>query len=593
MNGLTKKFSLRSRDRRGSNLDKEKASTENLLYQSSEKNRNFLGATLIIFIYTVVVVLQTSDLHLLVGRTIKLPAVDVEMPVFAFYFSAPLLVIALHFNLLQNIESHFVKLTTWRQQFPSMRAPRNRLFPFIFDLAYGEEEGVFSNGTRFVNQLLFFWTGPLVLLLLFWRFTDYQSEALSTWQFSCFALDLWLVRRCRDFIDGTMHHHTPHDRMLFRSIRLLLQPFTWIYGSAKSWSSNATGLAIWLVGLSISAIYSAVILFDFQILSKGVGPTLRELLAPRLQIERRANLLALDEKTLRLQHELRARPSNDDKSDLSSWFLSSGYGLDLRGRSLKYAQLPYADLRRVWLQGAKLHGADMVGAQLQRAELENVQMPGAILIEANLEGANLMEARMEGVQLSRANLRQAILWGARLQAASLDRAELQGAIALSADFSAANLVRAQMQGTQFPLAKFDGALLGATSVWGAKFGNNPRVQRVGIVDEVGWSPEQPPPSDWKHWMSVPFRNIMLDNLRQIQLQDIPTFDPPSTTSIASPSELFKSWHVTLCASDKRIRPVLRGAMENNLREGKLGNSDAIALKGAAQTALKLPCPSIN
>ena len=154
-----------------SNLD----AIENQVANSSEKNRNFFTTTLVVFVYIAIVVLQTSDLDLLLGRSIKLPIVNIDMPMFAFYIAAPFLVLALHFNLLQNIENHYAKLCDWRNASTNQLIPRSNIYPFIFDFAMLDESSVLINITRLVNQIVIFWSGPITLLLILWRFTDYQS----------------------------------------------------------------------------------------------------------------------------------------------------------------------------------------------------------------------------------------------------------------------------------------------------------------------------------------------------------------------------------------------------------------------------------
>lgn len=50
--------------------------------------------------YVLIVTLSTTDLNLLIGGGVRLPVVDVEVPIVAFFVLAPLLVILVHFNFL-------------------------------------------------------------------------------------------------------------------------------------------------------------------------------------------------------------------------------------------------------------------------------------------------------------------------------------------------------------------------------------------------------------------------------------------------------------------------------------------------------------
>jgi hypothetical protein len=97
----------------------------------------------------------------------------------------------------------------------------------------------------------------------------------------------------------------------------------------------------------------------------------------------------------------------------------------LRGRDFSCADLSdYADLRRVDLTNAslrgasfkqsKLQGASLDGAELQGASLDGAELQGASLDGAELQGASLREAQLQGAYLNAAKLQGALLNGARL-----------------------------------------------------------------------------------------------------------------------------------------------------------------------------------
>jgi Pentapeptide repeats (8 copies) len=92
--------------------------------------------------------------------------------------------------------------------------------------------------------------------------------------------------------------------------------------------------------------------------------------------------------------------------------------LILRGRHLESAVFYSADLRKADLEGAHLQGAQLKGASLQAAQLQGAslqaaQLQGASLRDAKLEGASLLDAKLEGALLDRADLHGAMssaLW---------------------------------------------------------------------------------------------------------------------------------------------------------------------------------------
>jgi len=99
-----------------------------------------------------------------------------------------------------------------------------------------------------------------------------------------------------------------------------------------------------------------------------------------------------------------------------------GYRLDLRGATLRKAdlqdgQFQGADLRGAHLEGATLRGAHLEGATLRRAHLEGADLRGA-----HLEGATLRGAHLEGADLTDAHLEGAYLRGTDVTQGQLDSA---------------------------------------------------------------------------------------------------------------------------------------------------------------------------
>lgn len=113
-----------------------------------------------------------------------------------------------------------------------------------------------------------------------------------------------------------------------------------------------------------------------------------------------------------------------------------------------------------WLQEASLTGVHLEGASLDDAHLD-----GASLDDANLKGASLRNAHLVGASLDRAELQGAYLFFAHMEAASLDGAELQGAILWRARLRGASLDDAQFQGASLSVANLQGASLQKAAFW--------------------------------------------------------------------------------------------------------------------------------
>jgi uncharacterized protein YjbI with pentapeptide repeats len=158
-----------------------------------------------------------------------------------------------------------------------------------------------------------------------------------------------------------------------------------------------------------------------------------------------------------------------------------------RGRDLRQAVLSYADLRKADFSYATLNGADLglaklqnalfdhtrlqdvmaIGVQLQGARLKDAQLQGAVLFGAELQGIDLTNAQLQGARLDLAELQGAWLEGAQLQGAHLNGAHLQGAWLAKAQLQGAWLQEAQLQGATLNGAHLQGAWLAKAQLQGA------------------------------------------------------------------------------------------------------------------------------
>jgi hypothetical protein len=71
---------------------------------ASEKVAALHIVFLAICAYVLVIVFGTTDVDLLIGKGVKLPVVDVEVPIVGFYAMAPYLLVLVHFNLLLSLQ---------------------------------------------------------------------------------------------------------------------------------------------------------------------------------------------------------------------------------------------------------------------------------------------------------------------------------------------------------------------------------------------------------------------------------------------------------------------------------------------------------
>ena len=483
-------------------------------WESAEKNRNLLFGSLLIFAFLILVTLQTTDVDLLLGKAIKLPIVDVDIPLFAFYLLSSPLAFFVHLNLLRNIEAHAVKLKAWKNANQNKPLKPADLFPFIFDFAVVDQESPLTKPTRWFSQLVIYWLGTLTLLVIFWRFTDYQNPSVTFIHTAFLLADFLIVRimrqRILDILSNSASEEAEEEKTsqikqwILRLLRGMIFPFggwTCTTKGKAEWFSQAFGFTaafIMLVHLLLFSAFTFPMYYKYDWSKPSYSISDQELridienlfrifapFLPILTIDQSENLLVFDESSLRLQHEL----LSGSEESFGEWFAEHGVGLDLRALNLRYAQLINLDLRKARLGRADLFGANLRLTNLQSADLGDANLQGADLRRANLQGADLKwanlqdadlgDANLQGADLRRANLQGARLWRANLQGADLKDAELQGADLKDAELQGADLKDAELQGADLKDAELQGADLEDANLQGAYL-ENAKLQGVTL-----------------------------------------------------------------------------------------------------------------
>lgn len=148
--------------------------------------------------------------------------------------------------------------------------------------------------------------------------------------------------------------------------------------------------------------------------------------------------------------------------------------VSLRSRRLEGAVLIGADLRKTDFTGADLRGASLQGADLREAKF-GCDSTGWRAIgtgssvgsqsEHTSQCTNLQGAKLDGAKLQGANLKGAQLQGAsvdygELQTANLDNASLQGSSLVGTDLIGVSLKSADLEGVYGFNTEFEGADLG-------------------------------------------------------------------------------------------------------------------------------------
>jgi uncharacterized protein YjbI with pentapeptide repeats len=449
---------------------------------------------LFVWFYLAVAAGAVTHTDLLLQNPVKLPFLNIELPLLAFFFLAPILFVITHAYTLVNLALLADRVRQFHKelgdqlaanpalQASKIRSAHTRQLPgniFVQFLGGPDEIRNRALGKALAGILwLTLVVAPVALLLLLQlQFLPYHSRLVTWTNRIALVLDLVLIW----WLWG---------KILRRRAN---------YSKARSW---------WLRRLlpTSTAILAILCVFLFAcavatIPGEGQAnhPYLAALKPLRGWIfggfvdddDRRTNLFT-NRIVLSGFNIYEALKIDDPKK--VEWKQRL---IDLRGRDLKGAYLFRAILPRADLTAAQLQGANLWGAQLQGASLKYAELQGASLVTAQLQGASLEGAQLQGALLVSAQLQGAYLKNARLQGAWLDGAQLQGALLDFALLPGASLEGAQLQGAWLTSAKLQGANLSGQRLLGANLDGAFlwRAQLQGAVPEnilnreIHWGPE--------------------------------------------------------------------------------------------------------
>jgi hypothetical protein len=406
---------------------------------------------------------------LLLENPVKLPFLNVELPLKAFFILGPLVFLVVHAYVLL----HFLLLSgkvggfhaELQKQVPGdeKRAQLRRQLPsniFVQFLGGPREvrEGIVGFLLKSVAWISLV-AGPIALLVLFQlQFLPYHNAWITWWQRIAVFVDLillWLLwppiaRGETALLAWNDLRRARMAAWLPVSLLPLLLVFT-VATFPGEWFEQEL-YRIGLVDLTTGEIKTYWWGWPHKLLVAG-------------------EIDYVTGKPRSLWSNVLVVPSFDFgnrlKVDADNRVSISSEAVTLRGRNLEGAVLAGAHLRKADFTGAYLAGADFFRADLREAKFgcddvgdqeKCAQLPGAGFQAAQLQGASFRAAQLQGSSLR----------GAQLQGASLDRAQLQGASLDRARLQGASLDNAQLQGVSLNGTQLQGAALRGVYVWRAK-----------------------------------------------------------------------------------------------------------------------------
>jgi uncharacterized protein YjbI with pentapeptide repeats len=455
-----------------------------------------------------------SHRQMFLEEPIKLPTINIDLPLVASAILLPLLFVIYHiFVLLQVVllartadayndaVEHNVTEATDRIRVRQRLA--NTLFAQLFAGSPREREGVLGWLLRLMAWVTLAIAPICVLLVFEIKFLPYHSAAVTWTHRGLIVVDLLAIlllwagavdpRRDISFQGLMKSWKVALVAALIAILSNVLVTFPgepgrfwmkFLASSVQSESDVRECQVAWMVGAVVAPSFDRFVLLgedfvDDEKLGKITATAKTNEQQPyeseRTRIFRGRDLRCGRFAGADLRHVDFA------ESDLSGAVLRGAHlegttfgGARLTGTVLDSAQLQDSSFaaRQVadkQLGEAQLPNSSLRGAQLQRANLEGVNFEGSDLWRAQLQEANLDRANLRGASLKNAILRDASLDGARLQGASLQSASMQRTSLNSAEMQGAVLTGARMTGASLDNAKLHGAVLYETQLRGASF----------------------------------------------------------------------------------------------------------------------------
>jgi uncharacterized protein YjbI with pentapeptide repeats len=490
---------------------------------SATELRNYTLAFVSFLLYVLITAASTEHEQLLRISAVKLPLLDIDIPIVQFYLFSPLLILILHFHLLlQHLlfsQQYFSFKTALETHYPDsedrirfMKSLSGNLsllhllggyqkysvqillaglvticliiFPLI-DLWFLQAKFLPFHDPDYTNwQVLMVISDCFMLAILLPKMLDEQDNAWRWWTavFSLWRLPqrygLLLLRRF--YYHAYLNHlYSPIQALMGNqaTIKKRLKKLRRYYLTAQQASIISAGHFLTVLGLNALLISVLIISIFVSTIPQWEEKDKKTWLQDREKWVVRylpANWINAKTKTLFLTELFHNNDFLARNLDLEEKILTADAHLShelenslddpatlkkIAGLDLKKRDLRYANFYK-----AQLPKADLRQADLRKAKLSVANLSSANLFLANLSAADLGFANLLAANLSVANLEYANLSAANLSAADLFRANLS-----QADLSSANLSAVHLRKVNLSAANLDGANLSAAFLYGVQY----------------------------------------------------------------------------------------------------------------------------
>lgn len=438
--------------------------------EASKRSRTLWFGYIALLAYLFVTVGAVTHMDLLLQSPVKLPVLNVKLPLTGFFAVAPVFLILNHFYLLLNLLGLSRRIGEYNAALRAAGVParpeqleRRRLDTFVIVQILGgtfEERSGKTGKYLYVIALSTIVIAPVLLLLFIQlQFLPFQSESLSWMHRLALLVDLVLIWI---FWPAILKHDWDRSKRPFlaRLATLCVSVFSIFIATfpgeiadgginASSWSTHKDSSFWWVKG----PLFGRIAPLELKTDAIGIPFLARTISLP---LER--NLINQDTFE-RIRTRYRSNGSTQDTWYLQQEPWESQRTHSFRNRNLRGAIFEKSDLRNIDFENADLRGASFAKASLQ----------GASLVGANLEGASMAFANLRGASLEKANLQRSQFFATNLERASLIAADAKNADFATANLSftsleQANLLEVNLASTNLKGANLDGASLQNTSL---------------------------------------------------------------------------------------------------------------------------------
>lgn len=367
---------------------------------------------------------------LLVNDGLKLPIIDLNVPLLGFYVVIPLFVIAIHIHLLINLESHQNKLIKWQQAWNGS-IPRENIHLLLFNLSALDKKNPLKSWVSFASNIFYIYLGSLTLAIIFCRFADYQSGYISWWHLFWLLLDIYFVIKIKQtFAKNSPTNIEPKSKWVSKVMWLLIALVMTTKIIAVSWIDFTEDNAFAKQSKILDANYKKLVTEPLCFIASRLHADFLGCyditnfvfwkIIPHISIPIGEDLLPPDGNRSALEQSTLSK-----EDPVLYHFNRRDIRIHLLGRSLRMAFFGSAVMPNTDFSKARLQDATFVLAHLENSNLSDAGLQNANLYSAYLQGADMRSSKLQNANLNAAQLQDAKLESASLEGADMRYSQLQ------------------------------------------------------------------------------------------------------------------------------------------------------------------------